>query len=253
MRSDHELDYSAEKSLWVPAGAHLALRLRARREAEKASGAVPPGPAIAISRQVGIEGNDIAALAAGLLQAREPWGSVPWTVFDRHLLDQVLQEHNLPGFLAEFITRDHRSVIRSLMDEWLGMIPPPWEIVPKIAETVLHLAAAGHAILVGRGAVFITARLPYVFRVRLIGSLPRRIERVQAAQGAAAAVEQEDRARARFVKTNFNLDINDSQLYHLVINTDDLPGEDAAQVIADAAWRFFRGVASSRRLALKAG
>jgi len=66
----------------------------------KVPGHAAPGPAVTISRQAGIGGDEIATLLAGLLQAREPRGSVPWTVF-RHLLEQVLREHNLPESLAE--------------------------------------------------------------------------------------------------------------------------------------------------------
>jgi hypothetical protein len=191
-------------------------------------------------------------MVAAQLQAREPKGSAPWAVFDRQLLERALQEHHLPESLAEFITEEHHSVIRSLMDELLGIIPPPWEIVPKIAETVLHLAVAGHVVLVGHGASYITARLPRVFRVRLIGPLPRRTESLQAARNltseqAAEAIAKEDHSRARFVKANFNVDVDYSQLYHLVLNTDALADPDAAQVITEAAWRFFKASAASTR------
>ena len=220
--------------------AYLATQLQTCKNRSDAHIPVPPGPAITISRQAGTGAHEIALLAAELLQAREPKGSIPWTVFDRHLLEKVLEEHHLPQALAEFIPEDYHSTLRNLMDEMLGIIPSSWVMVPKVSETVLHLAVAGHAILVGRGANFITARIPNVFRVRLVGSLPKRIERVQALkhlapEEAAEFIKKEDLARARYVKSNFHLDSDDSLLYHIVINTDGIPCQDTAQLIVDGA------------------
>jgi cytidylate kinase len=246
MRTDHDLDYAAEKWLWAPVHASLAAHLKTTNGAGGSSGV--PGPAITFSRQAGVPADEIATLVAGWLQAREPKGAAPWTVIDRQLMNQVLQEHHLPESLAAFLTGRHRSVIRCLMDELIGMIPPTWEIAPKIAETVLHLAASGHVILIGHGAGYITAPLPRVFRIRLVGSSGKRVERLQQArnlglEAAVEALDREDRSRARFVKTNFNVDIDDAQFYHLVLNTDGFPNQEAAQLIAEAAGRFFQRVA----------
>jgi len=243
MRTDHDLDYAAEKWLWAPVHASLAAHLKTARGRAGESGA--PGSAITISRQAGVPADAIATELGTLLQAREPKNSPSWTVFDRQLMDQVLREHHLPESLAPFLSEGHRSVIRCLMDELLGMIPPTWEIAPKIAETVLRLAAAGHVILIGHGAGYITSVLPRVFRVRLVGSRARRVERLQQTQAldpeaAAAALDREDRSRARFIKANFNVDVDDAQLYHLVLNTDSFPVPEAAQVIAEAAGKYFQ-------------
>jgi cytidylate kinase len=118
--------------------------------------------------------------------------------------------------------------------------------VPKIAETVLHLADAGHVILVGRGANFITARMPNVFHVRLIASLPKRIERVRTSHGltseeATAFVRNEDRSRSRYVKEHFHKYVDDDLSYHLILNTDHISSADAAQLISEGARRCFSG------------
>ena len=72
---------------------------------------------------------------------------------------------------------DRRSYIKDVMEELVGLRPPSWVMASQVAETILHLVEAGHVILVGRGASFITARMPNVFHVRLIASLPKRVER----------------------------------------------------------------------------
>ena len=94
----------------------------------------------------------------------------------------MLSEHHLPKELGLLMPEDRRSYIQDILDDLMGLRPPSWVLEPKIAETVLHLADAGHVILVGRGASIITERMPNIFHVRLIGSLPKRIERVQTLQ-----------------------------------------------------------------------
>lgn len=196
-----------------------------------------PGPAITISFQTGAGAHEIARQLADLLRQDEPGGGVAWTVFDRQLVEKVLEEHHLPKELAKFMPEDRRSYIKDVMDDLLGLRPPSWVMVPRIVETVLHLADAGHVILVGRGATFVTARLPNVFHVRLIASLPNRIERVQKTTGltreeAARFVAHTDRGVGRYVKTHFHGRVENDLLYHLVLNTDHFPLPQAAELIA---------------------
>lgn len=203
-----------------------------------------PGPAITISYQTGSGAHEIAARLAEVLQEAEPKGHVPWTVFDRQLVEKVLEEHELPKALAKFMPEDRRSFIQDVMEELVGLRPPSWVMVPKIAETVLHLADAGHVILVGRGANFITARMPNVFHVRLIASLPKRIERVQASHGltseaATAFIKNEDRSRGRYVKEHFHKCVDDDLSYLLILNTDHISLADAAQLVSEGARRCF--------------
>jgi hypothetical protein len=181
---------------------------------------------------------------AGALQKAESNGRIPWTIFDRQLVEKALEEHKLPKELAKFMPEDRRSFIQDVMEELVGLRPPSWVMVPKIAETVLHLADAGHVILVGRGANFITARMLNVFHVRLIASLPKRIERVQTSHGltseeATAFVRSEDRGRSRYVKEHFHKSVDDNLFYHLILNTDRIPLADAAQLISEGARRCF--------------
>ncbi len=215
--------------------------VHAQLDFREAHGAVPnphaPGPAITISHLAGSGAHEIAIRLVGLLQAEDPDGPVPWTVFDRNLVEKVLEDHHLPQALAKFIPEDRRNYIQDAVTEMVGVIPPSWETAAQIASTVLHLADAGHVILVGRGANFITSRVPNVFHVRLIASQPKRIERIQklhslTPEHAAEWVQKEDRARGRYVKSHFHVGINDDLLYHLVINTDRVPIAKAAQLIA---------------------
>ena len=160
-------------------------------------------------------------------------------MFDRNLVEKVLHEHHLPERLAQFMPEDRISELTDILDELCGLHPPSWTLVRKTAETMLHLAELGKVILIGRGANVITARLPAVFHVRLVGSLVKRVQYIQELEHvdhhtALEQVQREDLGRRRYLKKYFDKDIDDALLYHMVINTDMVPYEEAARMIADA-------------------
>ncbi len=194
-------------------------------------------PTITISRQSGSGGHSVGERLLALLRPNSEPGGPPWELFDRNLTQKVLAEHHLPQRLARFMTEDHISEINDTLDELFGLHPPSWTMVRQTADTILRLAEAGNVVLIGRAANVITARLPYAFHVRLVGSLDRRIARIQelehlSPKQARAFVLREDRGRARYLRKYFSRDIDDPMLYHLVLNTDALTVEEAARIIA---------------------
>ncbi len=194
---------------------------------------------ITISRQSGSGGHSVARKLLELLQAQTPSAERPWTVFDRELVAKVIEDHNLPKRLAKFMPEDRISEISDTMDELFGLHPSSWTLVHKVAETILRVAELGHAIIIGRGANVITRRLPYMFHVRLVGSLEKRIRYIQELNHstypeAVEFVRQEDLGRQRYLRKYFDKDINDPLLYHLIINTDLVSYEEAAAMIAQA-------------------
>jgi cytidylate kinase len=196
--------------------------------------------AVTISRQAGCGALVVAERLGQLLQERDHQTAAPWAVFDRNLIEQVLQDHNLPVRLAKFLPEDRVSEIQDAMDELFGVHPSTWTVVEQTAETILRLTQLGNVILVGRGAHLIAAKLPGVWHVRLVASLPDRVEHAHRfyALGRPEArefVEHEDQGRRRYLKKYFGADADDPLLYHLTINTSKLSYEAAAQLIATAA------------------
>ena len=192
-----------------------------------------------ISRQTGSGAHIVAEKLAANLQAHTPKDACPWTVFDRNLVEKVLEDHNLPQRLARFMPEDKVSEIADTMDELFGLHPPSWTLIRQTADTILRLEELGTVIVIGRGATVITSKLDHVFHVRLVGSLEKRIAHIQELhrlnkEAALDLIRREDRGRQRYLKEHFKADIDDPLLYHLVINTDLVPYEKAAQIIADA-------------------
>jgi cytidylate kinase len=195
--------------------------------------------AVTISRQTGSGAHVVGEELAKHLQTHSPKDTPPWTMFDRNLVEKVLEEHHLPERMARFLAEDRISEFQDTMDELFGLHPPSWTLVRQTADTILHLVELGRVIIIGRGGGIITRNLDYVFHVRLVGSLERRLAHVQEAykmeeKEALEFIQREDRGRRRYLKKYFDLEIDDPLLYHVVINTDLIPYKLAAQMIGNA-------------------
>lgn len=200
-------------------------------------------PFVTISRQTGAGGITIGEKLVSHFNERDRNARCPWTLFDRNLIAVALEEHNLPQEFAKFMPEDKVSDIQDMIEELFGLHPSEWTLVHKTSETILHLAQMGNVIIVGRGANVITRKfLSTGFHVRLIGSLEMRIRHIQdyyhlTREEAAGFIKKEDEGRRRYLRQNFDKDIIDPLLYDLTINTDFLPYDDAAKLIADEVLR----------------
>lgn len=201
-------------------------------------------PAVTISRETGAGAWTIASQLARFLEANQAGSPGEWITFDRNLVERVLEDHHLPGRLAEFMVEDKARVVDDAVGELLGLHPSSWTLVQYTTETILRLAQIGHVILVGRASSVIANRLPNAFHVRLVGRLEQRVRhtaeyyRMSEAE-ARQFVQEEDRRRQRYVRRYFDREIQDPLLYHLVINTSLVPFEDAARLIGEAVIRHF--------------
>ena len=199
--------------------------------------------AVTISREAGCGALAIAERLVRRFQELSPKHDESWKIFDRNLMDKVLEEHGLPAYLAKFLPEDRVSEIEDFVADILGAHPTLRKMVAQSAETILKLAAMGNVILIGRAANLVTARLPCVLHVRLVAPLEQRIAHCQKEYGMTRAkarvfCRREDLGRKRYVRKYFNADVADPLLYHLVINTGLVGYDDAAKLIADAALKL---------------
>ena len=123
-------------------------------------------------------------------------------------------------------------------------------------KTILRLASLGRAILVGRGASVITARLSNVFHVRLVAPLATRIRHaaeyyhLREAE-AAMLVAERDQARRRYLRRYFNVEIDDPTLYDITLNTGRLGIARSAEAIEHLALEhYYRALGESERAEL---
>ena len=195
--------------------------------------------AVTISRQAGCGALAVAEKLARHLQEHSPKHAASWKVFDRNLMEKVLEDHVLPKRLAQFLPEDRVSYLEDIMADLLQTYPTSQTVIRQTTETILKLASVGNVILIGRGGNVITARLPNMFHVRLVAPLEERIEYSSKSYGMTKAGARkfclrEDLGRERYLKKYFNANINDASLYHMVINTGLVGYDNAAKLIGDA-------------------
>ncbi|MDX9734682.1 MAG: cytidylate kinase-like family protein [Thermoanaerobaculia bacterium] len=196
-------------------------------------------PLVTVSRETGAGGNTFGEALCGWLEENQPKGRGPWVLVDRELVDKILEDDALPDRLASWSPEDHLAGVSFVIEELLGLHRATWKPMQETTETILRLGEMGNVVLVGRGANVILGHLPQAFHVRLVASLESRVENVAAARelskkAARAWVEAEDKARRRFIRRYFQVDVADPLLYNLVVNVDRVPIEEAARVVGEA-------------------
>lgn len=109
-----------------------------------------------------------------------------------------------------------------------------------LTSVILEYAAQGQAMIVGRGGQMILRGRPGALHVQVIARFETRVYNVIQREGvkwreAAHRVRMADEQRAGYMRRFYNMDWLDSGLYDLVINTDQIPSNIAAEMIIQAA------------------
>ena len=202
-----------------------------------AAGGPQHKPFVTISRQAGAGAETVAQLLAAKLNAKCGKDEQPWIVFDKNLIGKVLEDQNLPQEIARHVHEDKDTTLQALVGELLGIHPSMWTIFHHTSDTILKLARIGRAIVVGRGGNIITAKLKGGAQIRLVAPESVRLAHLKTHlklddKAAQKYLHDEDAGRRRYVKTNFDRDIDDPLLYDAVLNTATLGFERTADVIA---------------------
>lgn len=194
-------------------------------------------PFVTLSRQAGAGAETVAHLLAEKLNADLPKDAQPWTVFDKNLIAKVLEDADLPQEIAKHVQEDKDTTVQALVGELLGLHPSMWTIFHHTSDTILKLARLGRCIIVGRGAEIITAKLKSGVHIRLVAPEASRLAHLKKHfslddKAAAQYLHEHDEGRRRYVKSNFEKDIEDPLLYHAVLNTGLLTLDQSADLIA---------------------
>ena len=200
-------------------------------------------PFVTISRESGAYGTTVAGLLAEYLRKHERRTNCPWTVFDKDLIKQVIEDYEFPEEFEKYFVEIPVRPIQDTLEEIFGVHPGQETLVQKMNKTIFRLARLGYVILVGRGANIITRPLPMGVHVRLIGSLEKRTRHMQEhlklgdERQAREHVIREQEDRRRYIRKYFNQDVADVSLYDLVINTDTVPLDEAVRIVGDFVLR----------------
>lgn len=200
-------------------GVGLADRQGLLREVRRLSNAVTPraavaeGPWIALSRELGSGGGELAHLVGEALG---------WRVFDREILSAVAAETHRDTLLVErFDEKGVRDFGEYLVPLILPDDPGQARVLVEFRHVITRIGRAGKAVLVGRGANFVLHPAAGL-RVRAVGTAAERAEALARAEGIALSaarqrITESDMAQRKFVQQAFQREIDDPAGYDLVL------------------------------------
>lgn len=206
---------------------------------------LPPAPhvpkfTVALSRLRGARGSELAAEVGKLLK---------WPVYDRDLVEKIVEDSGVKAALAETLDERRTSWVTDCLEAFAGApTMSESQFAFRLAHVLMSLAAHGECIIVGRGAGFLLPE-ETTLRVGVVAPLAQRVARVQQQEQltqreAARQVKRIDEQRAAFVVDHFHKDPRDVEQYDLVLNTERLSLKHAAELIAETLRRMQAAAAS---------
>jgi cytidylate kinase len=224
--------------------ARLYIETHSKEKELDKKGKFEKGPCITISRETGAGADKVSQKLVELFQKYKKESLPDWTIFEKNLIEKVLEDYHLPKTLHEVFDEKKYSSILSFASEVLVGQPSVQTLVYRTTKTILSLAEIGNVIIIGRGGNIVTANLSNAFHIRLVSTLEDRIKHVKEVYGfdtkqAAEFLKKDDHARRNYISTYFHKQIDDPLNYHLIINTHRFHHDPAAEMIADAVMTKF--------------
>jgi cytidylate kinase len=191
-----------------------------------------PPLTIAISRQAGARGAEIAQAVGALLG---------WPIYDRELLTHIAQEKGLNERLLDHLDERCTNWLEEILTGFATQYhsPTDWTYMKQLLRVLVSLGQLGHCVIVGRGAGHVLLA-PTTLHVRVIAPHALRVSKTEKRKGlskpeAERWVDQTDSDRTRFVKHRFNMDSDDPLNYDLILNSGRYSTEECAALIVQAA------------------
>lgn len=195
-------------------------------------------PFVTVSRQAGSGGTRLARLLLAELERRGDPRLRGWRLYGRELCEALARDERLSVDLDALLREAYRGEVEDALARVIGDLSPQSAVLGRLFKVIRAAAAAGRAVIVGRGASCATARLPLGVHVRLVA--PRRTRLAAFMHGtrlgkedAERRLDELDRSRAALVKKQFGRDIDDPLLYDATYNVDRVPLERVAREVAD--------------------
>jgi len=113
------------------------------------------------------------------------------------------------------------------------------QYIEAMHDFIYDLAIRNDLVILGRGGSILFRDYPPALHVRVIAQFTERVRRVMRAYGLASEtavrlVKEKDRGKILYLRQVFNANWNNLRLYDLVLNTEKMVLEDAADLIITA-------------------
>jgi len=201
------------------------------------AGAAEVRPYVALSREEGCAGEEVAELLGRRLG---------WEVLDKNLLDRIAQRYRLSRSMLDLLDETPSNWAYDTFGSWFDRrLVTHHKYVFLLCRVVLSAARCASVVLVGRGAQFMLPREKGL-AVRLVAPASWCVSQVISRQGLSAAaayrhIYQVNAQRRDFVRRFFHHDIDDPRLYDLVINVASVGPETAADLVVETMERRMAG------------
>jgi cytidylate kinase len=188
--------------------------VRRLSEQETPHRAVAEGPWIALSRELGSGGGELARLLGEALG---------WRVFDRELLSAVAAEtHHDTLALERFDEKGVGELGEYLAPLILHDDPGQARVLVGLRLVIQRIGREGKAVVVGRGANFVLHPAGGL-RIRAVGTPAERAEALARSAGIAVhearrRIAESDAAQRAFIRQAYQREIDDPAAYDLVLN-----------------------------------
>lgn len=191
------------------------------------------GPYVALSRMHGAGGPEIARLIGD---------GLGWPVLDGEIVDLVAETFDMDRAMVHILDEARSNWVRDV----LGDLMPQQVLnrdtyVHHLGKVIRLVGLHGQVVIVGRGAQLFLPRRSGL-AVRLVAPELDRVRQIAHREhlerdAARREVADVDRRRARFLDHYFGRDIDDPQLYDVILNTSTMEADEVAQVVVDACRR----------------
>ena len=196
---------------------------------------------VAIGRELGAGGRDVGERIAHALHAE---------LLDNQIVDLVAARIGAPASYVQardenvesFVDRLFRVITAAYPEAYGPEGLPDWseERLVQLTETIIEERSHGEPLVViGRGAPVLLRDRRDVFRVFVTASHEGRIARLMrrgapSREDALRDIKKSDAHRAAYMQTYYHVDWRDAANYDLVVNTDRLGIDAAADAVLHA-------------------
>jgi len=181
---------------------------------------------VAMTREMGSRGSEVAAAVARELGLT--------------IIHSEIVANQVAGRLGI-----EESAVRRYVDGSASLIER-WQIDRRklsryTCEEILRLAQRGNVLIRGWGAATLLRDVPQVISIRVCAAMDFRVRTVMGRIGATDArtvreeIERFDATRRRTMRDLFNVEQEEAQCYHLVLNSERLPVDACVRMVCDLA------------------
>jgi CMP/dCMP kinase len=199
---------------------------------------------VAIGRELGAGGREIGERVARALDAE---------LLDKQITDLVAARIGAPAayvaardeHVETFVDRLFRIITSAYPEAYAAEGLPDWSeerMVQLTATIIQEHAVAASLVVIGRGAPMLLRDRPDALRVFVTAPAAVRMQRVRERTGCTAddaskEIKKSDQDRFAYMQQYYSVNWRDPSLYDIVVNTEHMDTNTAAQLIVEAAHR----------------